>query len=663
MMKHSGIVVLGVLIGGLLAGAATAETAEKIRLWPLFVYEPSEGETHVEVLGRLFTVKRSAEEDLYRFLVLSGYQRKHREKETVWDLIWPIWRIQRDDEGHFHSRFAPLFFGSDEGSRYAVLFPAFWWIASLRENGSYLVVMVPWARFRGDDDHYFNLATPLLWGRHGEHRWGAVLPIAFWDFAAEDDHTLVVFPFFHDRKDPTHSTSGMIPWWISRKGDRQFANLFPVLWQRSGKEFDAFLVLPLFYRFKETNILFPLFWDVGNTLLVLPAYGKGKFGRWQWETIVPPVYIHWGNDDYSEHDVLWPLVAWGEGEDRARRAFRPLYVYRRKRDFAQHSFLAYLGARGRGGGRKLDRFFPVFSLDRTANRRDLALFWPLYVDKKREQARARRVLCPLLPMTPKPRQPARSWEMLNLIYWGKSLQEAEKPGLARTHGFFPLYRADKGYTSGASDRLVSYRRYRFFQGLPVPLFESYIEGERYKRWKAPLELFYRERWQEPQRRRLTVGSRFMFHYRDRGDGRRNLHVLSLFWDILRPSSHSQGLWPVYTYKRNKEGGRNASFLDPLWFWGKATGEEEHVSGLFKIFDYRRKPNGDSRFSFIWRTYRRDVRGDAVSVEAFPFLSWEKSPEWSRFSFFWRVFSYDRSAGRRSLRLFFSPPIGLGGERR
>jgi hypothetical protein len=104
---------------------------------------------------------------------------------------------------------------------------------------------------------------------------------------------------------------------------------------------------------------------------------------------------------------------------------------------------------------------------------------------------------------------------------------------------------------------------------------------------------------------------------------------------------------------------NASFLDPLWFWGEATGEEEHVSALFKILDYRRQPNGDSRFNFIWRAYRRDKRGDFVSWEAFPFMGWEKSPERSHFSFVWRLFEYEKADGKRSMRLFFSPRISLG----
>jgi len=437
-------IMAGLLLCLFAATVAGAKTAAEIPLWPFLYYSSAENQTDLEILWPAFDRKRTPDEDTWR-LLLSGHS--HRKGETVWDLIWPMWRVQHDEAGHAHSRFFPLFFGRGKVSRYILLFPEFWWTYE-------------------DERNHVCVIVPFCWGRDEPNdRFGGLLPIAFWRLEAKDRYRVYVFPLIHRRNGPTTSTT----------------------------------------------ILFPLYWNMEHTLLIVPIYGRGE-AREKWKTYLPPLYVHRTTvEGYREHCFLWPFAAYG-----------------------------------RGGHHDRYRFFPLFNYDRTSDSRQRDLLWPLYE-------------------------------------WRES-------------------------------------------------------GDGRKQLRAGTFLIFSGDWYK---------------------GSSEIHGLTFFWNIQRERRHSQGFWPVYSYKRHEKGSVNTSFLDPLWFWGEATGEEEHVSALFKIFDYRRQPNGDSRFSFIWRAYRRDKRGGNVSWETFPFMTGEKSPERSQFSFGWRLFQYERSDGKRSVRLFFSPKIPLG----
>jgi len=390
---------------------------------------------------------------------------------------------------------------------------------------------------------------------------------------------------------------------------------------------------------------------------------------------------------------------------------RPVYDYERKDDFTKHSALLYLAAHGRGGGRQLDRFFPLFNFDREDGRQEISLLWPLYRDRLKEGSRARQfvTLLPLGLFTLE--QPRQTYHALNLAWCGWAKDRENALGLVQTHGVFPLFSWTKhrrepyrhppsqpssGQAATAeAKRVVTQTELRLLDVLrpfdlpgfrvshsPLALIPSLFtvaEADNgYACWKAAYDLFRWERHAEPHKSfRLVLGTWFLFdHYSwDPSEGtvrgakayrHHQLRVLTLFWDSVSQwqtvleGAHSQGLWPLYTYKKTYDGGTNASFLDPLWFWGEAKGEEEHVSAFMKILDYRLKPNGDSRFSFLWRAFRREKRGEAVSTELFPFLHFEKAPELSRVSFLWRVFQWEKRDGERAMRVFFSPRIRLGG---
>ncbi|MCX8035800.1 MAG: hypothetical protein N3D11_01865 [Candidatus Sumerlaeia bacterium] len=686
-------------------GAAKTGESEKIALWPLLRYDPQPGRTDLEILWPLLLDAEKTPDDTTWRVLLTVYHHNKNQNKTTWDFLWPVWRMQSSSiERHF--RFVPLFFGHDSNERYIVLFPEVWWF-DRTDSDRYFLLVFPWGRSYGGRTDYNNFLTPVIWGRDGQRRWAIVLPLGWWLKNAEDDYRFVCLLAFHGREGRENSITGLLPWWVSRRGNKQFANLFPVLWSKEGRVYKSFIVLPLYYNIGETAVFFPLYWDFQDATIILPIYGKGRLGKAEWEAFGPGTWIRWSKDGYRETDIFYPIIQWGEGPECVVRIVRPFYDYWREKDYEQRSLLLHLIARGRGHVRQLDRVFPLFNYDRTREKSDLSVLWPLYREKTTQDSRQRRILT-LLPMGLfKVGANFDALNVLTLFYWAKSRLAEDTPGFLRAHGLYPLYsytrerkqfhfsdyvpEAEEGkkwksseenhgvVTFAVMDLLTAIAGKQFEPSrtplailkvlFPILTHQRATNG--YQKWALPLALFRYEKgslWNKKAENdlSLTVGTPLVFHrvetkgtFGQPENFYKELHVLALFWDKRRKDYLSQGLWPLYSYKAAGKS-TNISALDPLWFWGEATGEEEHVSALFKILDYRKQPNGDSRFSVIWRAFRRDERGATTTTEMFPFLAWETSPERSKFSFFWRLFAYEQNAGRTTLRLFFLPKFSVGG---
>lgn len=658
-MRRLGIALAGMVVVCSLAGNASAVVRKKVPLWPVFRLEETDDQKNMQILWPLLDIRKTPDETRYWVLVLNSYRRFPKRDATEWNVLWPIGQLSYSDN-KTQGRVFPFFAGKRGNNRHMVLFPLLWWFWEVGDE--YTFFLLPWGRHAEPDGDHFTALTPLFVWKNGDRRSGLVLPIAYWDFDEENDFTFYLFPFFRDVKQNGKVSTGFIPWWVTKREDREFANLFPVIWAKEDGEYKTFLVLPLFYKIKDDAVFFPLYWDFENLMLFFPFYGKGKRGPWEWESIIPPLFIRWGDEDYQEKDVLWPFVIVGDGENRERLVVRPLYEYRREGEYVQRGALLNALAMGKGGDRSLVRVAPFYSDKHKGDRRDLSILWPVYQLREEPDVFDRRLLS-LLPIGLFDiQEPSRSTSFLNLAWVGKGAEGAR-------HGFYPLY----SYTERDGDTrfclldLWQPLDTRFFEWSDLPIIPdlTYIfkiekDDNGDQTWKAPLHLF---RWIRTERghRSLRVGTFFVFDWsRWEQNDSRELHLLTLFWDNVNRGRNyrSQGFWPLYTFRKTKQDGVKGSFLDPLPMLWEGEEEDQHVSAFLKILDYRKKPNGDSRFSFLWRTYRREKQGDNLSVEAFPFLNWEKSPDAKSFRFLWKLFAYENEGGDKSLTLFFLPKIGL-----
>jgi hypothetical protein len=660
-MKRRMMMCAGLIAVLSVAAAGHAADASK-NLWPLFHYESAEGVTQLEILWPSLIVEESQDRTAYRFLVVNAYEHDKKLDRTTWEVVWPIGKVEYGDE-RFAARLFPVFFGKTKTRSYFVVFPELWW--NLKDDGSYDIVLLPWGRSHDADGDYFNALTPVFWGRNSRNFHGAILPISFWRFDHDgDEYRFFFFPYYKRYEGPRDQTTALLPWWITQDEDHQFANLVPVLWTKEGEETKELFVLPLVYYSAggEDNIL-PFTED--KILVIFPLYAGGELGTWKWQAVLPPTYIHYANDQYEEYDVLWPLIQWGDGERITKRYFYPLYSYKHAGDYVRHGVLLDAIAYGRGGGHELTRVFPLYNFEEKGDRSQLMVLWPLYHEKADTDKIDRRVAT-LLPLGMYDlRQPSKAWSFFNIAWWASGSN-------GDRHGLFPLYtyreRDDETRFCLLDPWTPFDTRYQEFEDLPLLtdllyLFKFTTEGgsQGKKVWQMPLMLFHYRKYNGTGTE-LTVGTPFVFNFQ-RSDGKdgpdREYHIATVFWDNKRSGGYrSQGLWPLYSYKKTEEGGLNASVLDPLWFWGEATGEEEHVSAFMKIFDYRKQPNGDSRFSILWRAYRREVRSESVTAEMLPFLSWKKSPGGKSLSFLWPIFQYERKGEDRSIRLFLSPKIAF-----
>jgi hypothetical protein len=92
---------------------------------------------------------------------------------------------------------------------------------------------------------------------------------------------------------------------------------------------------------------------------------------------------------------------------------------------------------------------------------------------------------------------------------------------------------------------------------------------------------------------------------------------------------------------------------PLLYDYERDGKETEWSALAWFLHSKTTPD-EERFHAVWHAYSSVTRGDHVSRDVFPFMTWDSAPDESRFSFLWRVFHYERHGDRSSGHVLFIP---------
>jgi hypothetical protein len=116
--------------------------------------------------------------------------------------------------------------------------------------------------------------------------------------------------------------------------------------------------------------------------------------------------------------------------------------------------------------------------------------------------------------------------------------------------------------------------------------------------------------------------------------------------VTRMENKSNGFFPVWSYsaRKNLESGRIDSG-GSLLFW---------------LFDskYEKYPERDHEYQrkrVLWRLYHYEKLNGDVSVDMFPFITYDKRTNGNkRFSFMWRLFSYQKKENGLKVHVLFIP---------
>ena len=696
------VLCLGLII--VLAGAVAHAAGEDVKLWPIYRHEDTEEQRVDDVLWPLWT------------------SRTHKPSgHTVRGVVWPLGRFSSwDASGKFNHYIFPVFWG-DRGDRYFFAVPVYWWwtdgsdthlfvppvYRSRSPDSSAWAVIPLFFRSVGPDSTVTALAP--AWNSRGPHGHSfGVLPL-FWHnhdtLGATGSYTNVlllgnfrnkpdsrnysVVPIFWHSADRSTTSTILVPAWVRRDTSGNLSiGLFPAFHHSRWTGSDAGVktgVLLLagsrrdmtsyhHYLFplidfsgdreleKERAMVFPFFWGKTptNSYAFLPPVvwsREHESGRYDGLGVLP-FYLRWRGIDYDglfaldDIDIVPPL--WGRnrgpGDDRGWFFVAyPLFV--RSKDARTRTWMP----------------FPFIGTSRMPSRRDV-WFWPVMSwtrDHKTESTR---------------------WSALF------SLLGYRKNPSGTSQWFFPVYNYRHSESSGAGqtvwrgllwlfhyEKRQSVLHWRFF---PLADYTRRMNGnDNDVTWNVLILLLNGTRSATYRRVHALAGSLY--------SGRecmseRWTSITPFYSDRMRLERKSLDepgrqiertnvLFPLTYYRRraadeSATGGApttvgnqlELALLDPLALLDDAPNVARHYSALFHLIDYRRTDDGRRDFRLLWHDVHHTVDGDRRSLELFPFIESERTPDSRLFAFGWRLLRYERTGGEKSLRLFFLPAVRWGG---
>ena len=255
-------------------------------------------------------------------LPIGGYRSGPRDDTAV---IGPLyWRRYKPD-GWNAGLFPLAMFGSNKGTRHAIVFPLFWHFAGQQSSTTALVPLFYWHR---DPDGYA-LGTPLYFaGNDRGERYKVLFPLV-WHFSSERRGTsTTATPLGYYHTDPDGWSLGAGP-------------IVPLLFARSGKERSHFALFPLFWHFsdraadKQTTVA-ALYWhrrwggETTDALFPLFHYRRGARPGGSDETsftLFP--LVHYRRDANSKV-LVTPLYTSARGPERSAGLRRTVHLVRRQ---------------------------------------------------------------------------------------------------------------------------------------------------------------------------------------------------------------------------------------------------------------------------------------------------------------------------------------------
>jgi hypothetical protein len=224
-----------------------------------------------------------------------------RTVDAPWPVVQVRWNVgRREKSGHVF----PVFWDFDEdGGRDFNVFPLVWsWWERYKMPGKTkgVVVAPAWSiSTYGDEGEWSRGLAPVWWTWGTEHVQGFwFIPVWRWRGSQDPDMGGIgVFPVYYD--------------W--RAGGRRGTWAMPVFWLRGDGKTRFLTVFPLFWKWKGSTVLFPLF-----------IRNKSKSSDWL--TVLGPLYWTSRYKDDRTHNVLWPVLQWGgDGDETSRFRIWPVF--------------------------------------------------------------------------------------------------------------------------------------------------------------------------------------------------------------------------------------------------------------------------------------------------------------------------------------------------
>lgn len=331
-------------------------------------------------------------------------------------------------------------------------------------------------------------------------------------------------------------------------------------------------------------------------------------------TIFPIIFAKMAEDKKDSYFALFPIYGRLRNKflrDEINFYLFPLFLQTKKGETTNYSFLWPIFGYYTGGGQRGFRFWPLFGYRKREGALDEKFaLWPIYTSRER-------------------------------IFYGEKID---------TLSVFPFY-----YSLDSPN--VTQRTYL------GPLFSHLVDRKRgVERWDAPWPFinftrgkkiedrifpFYANEVNGKDEEGFILWPLYRYNTLTLADYKRKRDTILFFlYSDIREEPIVEGgrsgrridVWPLFTYKRDREGNRSFHFLSILEpFLPGNEGIERNYSSFWRLYEWKEYKDGRVVSSFLWNTFRAETGKNAKKVY-----------------FLGGLFGYRSDKYKKTIKLFFFP---------
>ena len=527
-------------------------------------------------------------------------------------------------------------------------------------------------------------ASPFYAERDNASRAEAVNRINLWPmFYHYKPYTSALWPIF-DKRDDGYALRPLFS--VYRKGDE-----LNVLWPLSSFDFEE-KEYHILNNFWSTNFLvsFPFyFYEKDSFWLASFIAGKGS----NWYSVMPPMWVHtYKSTNYYSYFCM-PLLTYFEREDSdySFTTFPIFHQSRQEKTFKQE-LLLFLYEYEKSPKMKNVKFFPLYSYKKN-DRRTSHLLFPLFYTKKEFQrdtlitplfgtlmgSNVFRVITPLVSVSHSEKD--HFVNVLGPLYnfaWNDDnkfkrtdvvwpLFTHERSGKTRTVSSFPLASFKKTETKKSGYILWPLYNYEFetnksFYNFIFPLAGKGHKIRERRIWEGRTDsketTTQNWTWIVP----FTYWNKSTCYEKDysipvpneikRGNGNR------IDWKKAKAQTN---IWNSFAKKHYKPYIRTRCGSFPFFSYLSKENINSEFRILFWLYDSKWTAAEKDSFEnthrrVLWRLMDYEKSGANVSMDIFPFITYDKIPEKeiSQVSVFWRLFRWREEKEKKALDILFIP---------
>ncbi len=339
-------------------------------------------------------------------------------------------------------------------------------------------------------------------------------------------------------------------------------------------------------------------------------------------TLFPIIFAKSAEDRKDSYFALFPVYGRLKNKflkDEINFYLFPLFLQTRKGEAVNYSLLWPIFGYYTGGGQKGFRFWPFFGYRKREGMLDERFaLWPIYTSKE-------------------------------MVFYGEKIE---------TLSVFPFYFSlnspnitQRTYIGPLFSHLVDRKRGIERWDTPWP-FINFTRGKREENRVFP---FYKNEMNGEDKEGFILWPLYRYYTRTFADYTRKRDTILFFlYSDIRDEPIVEGgrggrridVWPLFTYKRDREGNRSFHFLSVLEpFLPNNEGIEKNYSSFWRLYQWKKYKDGRIVSSFLWNTFRVET---GKGTKKFYFLG--------------GLFGYRSDSHKKKIKLFYFPINVSSGDR-